>query len=309
MNERRRLTRYAWLSIATALVTIGLKAGAYLLTGSVGLLSDAMESGVNLAAAIIALIALTVAARPPDEEHAYGHTKAEYFSSGIEGGMIIVAALMIMASAFERLLNPQQLQRLETGLVISLVAAGLNLATALVLARAGREYESATLEADARHLMTDVWTTGGVLLAVGAVAVTGWNQLDPIIAILVALHIVRSGFLLMRNSAYGLMDTALPDAEQERIVAILQDHVGEEVLYHALRTRQSGAQRFVSVHIQVPGAWSVQRGHSLLEEIEADIRDAFPRVSVFTHLEPVEDPVSWHDIPLNREGGRRRVDE
>lgn len=301
MNERRRLTRYAWLSIATALVTIGLKAGAYLLTGSVGLLSDAMESGVNLVAAIIALVALTIAARPPDEEHAYGHSKAEYFSSGIEGGMIIVAAIMIMASATERLLYPQPLQRIETGLLISLVAAGLNLATAIVLGRAGKEYDSATLQADARHLMTDVWTTAGVLLAVGAVAVTGWDALDPIIAILVALHILRSGFLLMRNSAYGLMDTALPDTEQEKIVSILEDHVDDGVMYHALRTRQSGAQRFISVHVQVPGAWSVQRGHTLLEEIEADIREAFPRVSVFTHLEPVEDPVSWHDIPLNRE--------
>lgn len=301
MNERRRLTRYAWLSIATALVTIGLKAGAYLLTGSVGLLSDAMESGVNLVAAIIALVALTIAARPPDEEHAYGHSKAEYFSSGIEGGMIIVAALMIMASATGRLLYPQPLQRIETGLLISLVAAGLNLATAIVLGRAGKEYDSATLQADARHLMTDVWTTAGVLLAVGAVAVTGWDALDPIIAILVALHILRSGFLLMRNSAYGLMDTALPDTEQEKIVSILEDHVDDGVMYHALRTRKSGAQRFISVHVQVPGAWSVQRGHTLLEEIEADIREAFPRVSVFTHLEPVEDPVSWHDIPLNRE--------
>lgn len=309
MNERRRLTRYAWLSIATALVTIGLKGGAYLLTGSVGLLSDAMESGVNLAAAIIALIALTIAARPPDEEHAYGHSKAEYFSSGIEGGMIIVAALMIMASATERLLYPQPLQRLETGLVISLFAAGLNLATAIVLGRAGKDYDSATLEADAKHLMADVWTTVGVLLAVGAVAVTGWDMLDPIIAIAVALHIIRSGILMMRSSAYGLMDTALPDAEQEKIVAILEAHGHNGVQYHALRTRQSGAQRFVSVHIQVPGAWSVQRGHTLLEEIEADIRDTFPRVSVFTHLEPVEDPVSWHDIPLNRGDGRRNSEE
>lgn len=217
-----------------------------------------------------------------------------------------MAAIMIIASASERLLYPQPLQRLEIGLLISLVAAGLNLATSIVLARAGKEYDSATLQADARHLMTDVWTTGGVLLAVVAVAVTGWNPLDPIIAMLVALHILRSGFLLMRNSAYGLMDTALPEGEQEKIVEILEQHLGDGVLYHALRTRQSGAQRFISVHIQVPGAWSVQRGHSLLEEIEADIRDAFPRVSVFTHLEPVEDPVSWQDIPLNREDRRER---
>ena len=300
MKYRRKLTHFAWLSIATALITIGLKAGAYLLTGSVGLLSDALESGVNLAAAVIALVALTVASRPPDEEHAYGHSKAEYFSSGIEGGMIVVAAVIIIASALERLLRPEPLQQLELGLVISLVAAGLNLITAMILSRAGADYESATLQASARHLMTDVWTTGGVLLGIAFVALTGWQQLDPIIAILVAVQIIRSGLLLLRGSALGLMDTALPADEQQTIMQILENHLEEGVLYHALRTRQSGAQRFISVHIQVPGAWSVQRGHALLEEIEADIRDAFPRISVFTHLEPIEDPVSWQDIPLNR---------
>lgn len=301
MNERRSLTRFAWLSIIAALITITLKAVAYLLTGSVGLLSDALESGVNLAAAIVALIALTVAARPPDEEHAYGHSKAEYFSGGIEGSMIVIAAAMIVFSALERLLRPQPLQQLEIGLAVSLVAAGVNLAAALVLNRAGQEYESTALQADARHLLTDVLTTVGVLVGVGAVAVTDWYPLDPIIALLVALQILRSGFMLIRNSVQGLMDTALPTDEQETIVGILEDHAGDGVQYHALRTRRSGAQRFVSVHIQVPGAWSVQRGHSLLEEIEADVRESLPRVSVFTHLEPVEDPVSWQDIPLNRE--------
>ncbi|HZD09986.1 MAG TPA: cation diffusion facilitator family transporter [Candidatus Binatia bacterium] len=303
MNERAQLTRYAWLSIATALITIVLKAGAYLLTGSVGLLSDALESGVNLVAALIALIALTVAARPPDEEHLYGHTKAEYFSSGIEGAMIVVAAVLIISSATDRLLNPQPLQRLETGLLVSLLAAILNLLTALVLSRAGKEYESATLQADARHLMTDVWTTGGVLLAVALVAVTGIGVLDPIIAILVAIQIIRSGLSLLRGSALGLMDTALPEPEVRRIRAIVERHIEDGVQYHALRTRQSGAQRFVSLHIQVPGAWSVQRGHALLEEVEGDIRGAFPRIAVFTHLEPVEDPVSWQDIELNRDRG------
>ena len=303
MKDRRKLTRYAWLSIATAVVTISLKAGAYLLTGSVGLLSDALESGVNLAAAVIALIALSVASRPPDEEHAYGHSKAEYFSSGIEGGMIVVAAVMIIASALERFLHPEPLRQLQVGLIISLVAAGLNLSTALILSRAGKEYDSATLQADARHLMTDVWTTGGVLVGVAIVELTGWQPLDPIIGILVGIQIIRSGLLLLRGSALGLMDTALPADEQETILKILEHHVSDGVLFHALRTRQSGAQRFVSVHVQVPGAWSVQRGHALLEEIEADIRGAFPRISVLTHLEPVEDPVSWQDISLNRADG------
>ncbi len=292
--------RFAWLSIATALVTMGLKAGAYLLTGSVGLLSDALESSVNLVAAIIALVSLWVAAQPPDEEHAYGHAKAEYFSSAVEGGLIMVAALAILASAGERLLHPRPLQQLDIGLAISVIAALLNLIVARVLARAGREYESATLTADAQHLMTDVWTSVGVVLAVGAVAVTGWQPLDPIIAIVVSLQIVRSGLRLVREAALGLMDTALPEEEQETITAILESRAADGVQYHALRTRRSGAQRFVSVHIQVPGAWSVQRGHTLLEEIESDIRQALPRVHVFTHLEPLEDPVSWEDIRLDR---------
>lgn len=309
MLERKRLTRYAWLSIATALVTIGLKAGAYFITGSVGLLSDALESGVNLAGAVIALIALTIASQPPDEEHAYGHSKAEYISSGIEGGMIVVAALMIIFSAVERFLYPQPLQRIELGLVVSLLAALLNLAAAIVLGRASRDYESETLAANARHLMTDVWTTGGVILGVGAVMLTGWQFLDPVVAILVGLQIIWSGVSLLRRSASGLMDAALPEEELEKIKEILESHRAEKVHYHALRTRRSGAQRFVSVHIQVPGAWSVQRGHILLEEIEADIRSALPRTSVFTHLEPIEDPVSWHDIALHRDEAEAQGNE
>lgn len=302
MLDRRKLTRFAWLSIATALITIALKTGAYLLTGSVGLLSDALESGVNLIAAVIALFALTVAARPPDEEHAYGHSKVEYLSSGAEGAMIVIAAVLIISAAIERILYPQPLERIEVGLLVSFIAALLNLTTAIVLSRAGKEYESATLEADARHLMTDVWTTGGVLAGVAAVSLTGWQLLDPIIAILVGLQIVWSGVMLLRRSAWGLMDTALPEEELSTIISILDEHLTDDgVLYHALRTRKAGAQRFVSVHIQVPGAWTVHRGHALLEEVEADIRKAFPRTAVFTHLEPVEDPVSWQDIPLHRE--------
>lgn len=280
---------------------MALKAGAYLLTGSVGLLSDALESGVNLVAAIAALVSLMVAAQPPDEEHAYGHTKAEYFSSALEGGLILVAALAIVVTAVERLLRPQPLQQLNVGLIISIVAALLNFASAQILLRAGRRYESSTLEADAHHLLTDVWTTGGVVVGVAAVAVTGWETLDPLIAIVVGLQIVRTGVRLMWNASMGLMDSALPAEEQAKIVGILESHRVDGVEYHALRTRQSGAQRFVSVHIQVPGAWTVQKGHGLLEEIEADLRGTLPRLAVFTHLEPVEDPVSWADIGLQRE--------
>ena len=301
MEDRAKLTRFAWLSIITALITIALKVSAYLLTDSVGLLSDALESGVNLVAAIVALVALTVAAWPPDEEHAYGHTKAEYFSVAIEGTLILIAALVIVGAAIERLFNSQPLQQLNLGLIVSLVAAGLNLVVALVLQRAAHEYESAVLEADARHLLTDVWTSAGVLLGIGAVSVTRWQPLDPIIGLLVAVYILRSGFRLVNSSVHGLMDSALPEEEQALIVSILESYTGNGVQYHALRTRQSGAQRFISVHIQVPGDWSVQRGHSLLEQIERRMRQALPRASIFTHLEPVEDPVSWHDISLTRE--------
>ena len=304
MQERRKLTHFAWLSIATALVTMGLKGLAFILTGSVGLLSDALESSVNLLAAIIALIALIVAAQPPDEEHAFGHGKAEYFSTAVEGGLIVVAALTIVISATQRLLRPQPLEAVGAGLVVSIIAATLNFVVAHILLRAGKNYESTALVADGRHLFTDVWTSAGVVLGVGAVALTGWQLLDPLIALAVAVQIVLTGVHLMRDASLGLMDTALPAEEQEQIVQILESHRSAGVAYHALRTRRSGAQRFVSVHIQVPGAWTVQRGHTLLEEIEGEIRAALPRVAVFTHLEPAEDPLSWQDITLNRNGER-----
>ena len=300
MNDRRRLTRYAWLSILTACVTISLKFAAYWLTGSVGLLSDALESVVNLVAALAALMALIIAALPPDQDHAYGHSKVEYFSSGLEGSLIIVAAITIAYSAIGRLLSPVPLEQVGIGLAVSVLAAMLNLFTARVLLRAGRQYRSVTLIADAHHLMTDVWTSGGVLLGVGAVAITGWIVLDPLLALLVALQIVRSGIRLLRESALGLMDTALPNNEQQEIIDILERHSQDGVTYHALRTRQAGAQRFVSVHVQVPGAWTVQAGHSLVEEIEREVRQVMAPVSILTHLEPVEDPVSWEDVELNR---------
>jgi cation diffusion facilitator family transporter len=300
--SRKHLTRFAWLSVATAVLTITLKATAYYLTGSVGLLSDALESGVNLVAALLALIALTVAAQPPDEEHTYGHAKAEYFSSGVEGVLILFAALAIVVTAVPRLLNPQPIEQVGLGLFISVIASLLNLGTALVLRRAGRQYNSITLTADAQHLLTDVWTSVGVLLGVGAVALTGWQILDPLIALLVAGQILYAGVRLVKKSAAGLMDTALPPEEMAQVEAILARYCQREpIAYHALRTRQSAAQRFMSVHIQVPGEWSVQQGHTLLEEIERDLRQALWPVYVLTHLEPLDDPVSWQDISLDRE--------
>lgn len=297
----QKLTRYAWLSVAAAIATIGLKGGAYVLTDSVGLLSDALESVVNLVAAVVALRALAVASRPADEEHAYGHTKAEYFSSGFEGALVLVAAVVIAATAIERLFSPVALQHLGLGLGVSAAASVINLLVARVLFRAAREHDSIALEADAHHLMTDVWTSVAVLAAIGVVGVTGWELLDPIVALLVAANVTRVGFSLVRRSMLGLLDTALPPDIQEEIQQVLARHEKEGIRFHAFRTRRSGARRFMSVHVLVPGEWSVQRGHDLLERIEAEIRSAVPRITVFTHLEPVDDPVAWHDTTLERE--------
>jgi cation diffusion facilitator family transporter len=302
MSERTHppLTRYAWLSIAAALATIALKTWAFLLTGSVGLLSDALESGVNLLGAVLALIMLTIAARPADEEHAYGHSKAEYFSSVAEGTLILVAAAAIILSALQRLVTPEPIDNVGIGLAVSAVAALINFATASVLLRAGRDYHSIALEADARHLFTDVWTSVGVWVGVGAVALTGWDRLDPLVALVVAANIVWAGGSIVRRSVGGLMDAALPAGEQAVIRAVLERYEADGIQYHALRTRQSGARRFASVHVLVPGDWTVQRGHALLEEIENDLCAGVPNLTVLTHLEPLDDPASWEDLGLDR---------
>jgi cation diffusion facilitator family transporter len=297
--NRPSLTLFAWLSIAAAVATMGLKTAAYVMTGSVGLLSDALESLVNLAGALMALAMLTIAARPADEDHAYGHGKAEYFSSGVEGALILVAAVSIAVAAAGRLIHPRPLERIGLGLAVAVVASLVNLAVALVLLRAARRHQSITLQANAHHLLTDVWTSAGVLAGVGAVAVTGWQRLDPLIALIVAGNIVRTGVRIVRESVSGLMDTALPADEQNIIRDVLEQLKPAGVEYHDLRTRRAGPRRFVSVHVLVPGAWTVQRGHDLLERIESDIRCALPEVEVLTHLESLEDPASWED----RKGG------
>lgn len=299
-TNRASLTRFAWLSLAAALLTIGLKSVAYLLTGSVGLLSDALESGVNLAGALMALAMLTVAARPADEDHAYGHSKAEYFSSGVEGSLILIAAGSIAVAAVQRLLAPKPLEQVGLGLAVSVLASLVNLSVALILLRASKRYRSITLEANANHLLTDVWTSGGVLVGVGAVALTGWQRLDPLVAILVAANIVWAGVRIVRKSVSGLMDTALPPEEQGALRRVLEPYLQTGVQYHALRTRQSGARQFVSLHVLVPGAWTVHEGHQLLERIEADIRQTLPNVTAFTHLESLDDPISWDDMHLDR---------
>jgi cation diffusion facilitator family transporter len=298
---RPTLRRYALISAGAALATIALKGAAYALTGSVGILSDALESLVNLLAAFVALIALSAAARPEDDDHAYGHTKAEYFSSGFEGGLILVAAGSIAYAAVRRLLAPQPIEQAGLGLAVSAVASLVNLAVARVLVQAGRRYDSITLEADARHLMTDVWTSVGVIAGVGASALTGWKVLDPLVAIAVAVNIVRTGSDLIRRSALGLLDTALPDDVRAKIHAVLDARAADGVQWHALRTRQAGRWRFISFHVLVPGGWTIQLGHDLLEQIEDDVRAAVPLSTVFTHIEPIEDPTSFQDQRLERE--------
>lgn len=299
-ENRKSLTRFAWLSIAAALVTIGLKTAAYLITGSVGLLSDAVESLVNLLGGIMALAMLTIAARPADEDHAYGHGKAEYFSSGLEGGLILVAAVSIAVAAVLRLITPQPLHELGIGLTVSVAAAVVNLIVALLILRAGRKHNSITLEANAKHLLTDVWTSVGVVAGIGLVVVTGWQWLDPVVALLVAANIIWTAIGIMRRSVGGLMDISISAADLEAVRKIFQTYEADSVKFHALRTRQSGAQRFISVHVLVPGDWTVQRGHELLEKIEADIRRAVADAVVFTHLESLDDPASWEDEGLER---------
>ena len=308
--QQSSLTVYGWLSIAAALATIALKSYAYWLTGSVGLLSDALESLINLVAAVIVLISLSIAARPPDDNHAYGHDKIEYFSSGAEGIMILLAAGSIAFTAWERLWHPEPLQQLDLGIAISVFASVINLIVARILIGVGRSRHSITLEADGKHLMTDVWTTIGILIGIGVIAVSnhfemtlnwakqlgmvGWEILDPIIAILVALNIVWAGIQLIRRTVSGLMDAALPEDELSRIIEVLEHFAAaEHVTYHALRTRYAGARRFMSVHVLVPGHWSVQQGHDYLEKIEQAIMARFDSIDIDTHLEPIEDLASW----------------
>lgn len=291
------LVRWAWLSIAAALVTIAMKSIAYLMTGSVGLLSDALESVVNLVAAVLALIALSVAAKPADRNHPYGHGKAEYFAAGAEGLMILVAAIAIMGAAIQRLVEPRPLEDLGAGLAITLVATVLNAVVGWLLLRAGRAHRSVALVADGKHLITDMWTSAGVLVGVGLVALTGWLALDSVVAIAVGANITWTGIGLIRHSLHGLMDHALNPADEEAVHQVLHRFLTShaEVEFHAIQTREAGRERFVSLHVLVPGAWTIQAGHDLLEEIEAAIAGALPGAQVHTHLEPREDPRSYED--------------
>jgi len=298
--KRSSLTRYAWLSIAAAFATIGLKSFAYFLTGSIGLLSDAVESLVNLLGATIALSMLIIAAYPPDEKHQYGHSKAEYFASGAEGILILIAAVCIGVTAVGRIISPRPLEQAGAGLIVTTIASLINLGVARILLYVGKKSNSITLEADARHLMTDVWTSVAVIGGVGAVALTGWGVLDPVVALAVAVNIVWTGYRLIQRSISGLMDTALPSEEHQIISRILGGYRKQGIQFHSLRTRQAAGRRFISIHVLVPGKWTTHRGHHLVDKIEIDICNALPGSTVFTHLEPVDDPLSSEDIELDR---------
>lgn len=299
-HSRAFLTRFAWISIGAAVITIILKTVAYELTGSVGLLSDALESLVNLVGSFMALAMLTIAARPADQDHAYGHSKAEYFSSGVEGTLILVAALGIAMAAIPRFFHPRELEQVGAGLAVSVVASLVNLSVALLLLRVGKKNHSITLEANAHHLLTDAWTSVGVLAGVAAVVFTGWLWMDPVVALLVAANIVWTGSRIVWRSISGLMDLALPPEDLATIRQVLGTYENDEVQFHALLTRQAGARKFVSVHVLVPGGWTVHQGHELLERIESDIRAALANITVFTHLESLDDPASWEDQGLDR---------
>lgn len=280
-----------------SVVVFGMKMAAWWATGSVGLLSDALESTVNIVAAVVALFALRTAMKPADAMHHFGRGKAEYFSASIEGFMILLAALIIVYTAIERIISPRDLEQIGWGLTISTVAAVINGGAALILLRAGKLHRSPVLVADGKHLMTDVWTSVGVIVGVGLVVVTGWNRLDGIVAMAVGLNIIVTGINLLRSSTAGLMDKALSDDDHLKIVNVLTKYESDEVKFHALQTREAGRQRFVSMHVLVPGAWTIQKGHDLSEELEAGIIAELPDTIITTHVEPLEDERSWADEP------------
>lgn len=304
--DRSSLTKFAWLAIAAAIATIALKTGAWVVTGSVGLLSDAAESIVNLVAAVVALITLRIAARPADDSHHFGHSKAEYFSAAVEGVMIFLAAAVILVTSVERFIHPAPLENVGLGLVVSAVASVINGAVALVLMRAGRAHRSAVLTADGKHLMTDVVTSVGIVLGVGLVWLTGWERLDPLVAFAVGVNIILTGWKLMAESLSGLMDASWSTEDNARLAEVLRGHLSEEVEIHAVRTRESGHRRYAEMHVLVPGAWSVTQGHDVVEDIEQAVKGAFEDCVVATHLEPREDPRAYddydHELVLRADG-------
>ena len=292
---------FLYLSIGAAIVTIALKSYAYYVTGSVGFMSDALESFVNLFAAIFALLMLIISQKPADKKHMYGHSKAEYFSSAAEGALIIIAAFSIIRSAIPRILNPVSIENVDLGLLLSFIASLVNLGVGSVLIFQGKIRKSLILEADGRHLMTDVWTSLGVIVGIIIVKFTGWYIVDPIIALFVAVNIMFTGYKLIKRSAKGLMDVTIPDEDMKRIIVYLDSLKSRQIEYHSLMTRVAGQRKFIFFHLLVPGDWTVKHGHDCADEIEEHIIRMFTEpVTVDTHLEPVEDPASMNDIGIDR---------
>jgi cation diffusion facilitator family transporter len=290
------VTLHLRLSVAAALATIALKTGAWWLTGSVGLLSDALESLVNLAGAMFALAMVTLAARPPDAAHPYGHHKAEYFSSGFEGVLIFAAALGIVWAAIDRLLAPQPVEQLGLGLVLSVASSALNGALAWSMLRTARAHRSVALEGDARHLFTDVWTSAGVVLGLLAVAATGWLWLDPVIALAVAANILREGAGLVRRAASGLLDEALEPEVLAQIERTLDEFRHEHTIrFDDLATRRAGQRRFVDLHMHMPGAWSLQRAAALRTSVEQALMAAVPGLRATIQLLPMDVEAHFDD--------------
>ena len=297
-ETRANLRKYAWLSIGAALVTIVMKAIAWRITGSVGLLSDAAEGLTNVAAAVLALAMLTIAARPPDDGHHFGHDKAEYFSAAVEGILIFVAAVLIIISAIDRLMHPRPLESLLAGVIVAILASAVNGTVGTILLRAGKKNRSPTLTADGKHLWTDVATSLGVVVAIALVWLTGWTILDPIIALAVGVNIIVTGVKLVRDSTQGLMDATLPEEENTAIANILSEFTSSDVAFHGLRTRLSGSQRFAVVDMLVPGQWTVRHSHDLIEEVVHQLDQAFPGIEIQVHLEPKEDPRAYDDYDV-----------
>lgn len=291
---------YAWISIAAAIATALLKLLAWHLTASVGLLSDALESLVNLAGAAMALTMIRFAAEPADAEHPYGHSKAEYFSSGFEGVLILVAGAAILLAAALRFIHPHALQDIGPALLVSAVALAINFATSRLLGSAGARLDSVALRADSAHLMTDVWTSAGIIAGIALIALTGWHVLDPLIAAVVGCYILWTGLKLLREALSGLIDVAWSGEDLKALEQVLDRYRADGVGFHAIRTRQAAWRRFASLHVLVPGAWTVQRGHDLLERIESDLAAVLPHVSVLTHLEPIEDEASYEDAGVEQ---------
>ncbi|MCL2154679.1 MAG: cation diffusion facilitator family transporter [Leptospirales bacterium] len=298
--DRSFIIRYIRLSIAAAIFTIFLKSAAWYLTGSVGLLSDAFESVINLLAAIMAMVMLKIAHLPPDENHEFGHGKAEYFSSFVEGILILIAAVGIIYTAVVRFFDPQQIEQLGIGLLVSFTAAAINFVVARILLKAGKKYRSITLESDSYHLMTDVWTSAGVIIGVGIAGITGWVRLDSIVAFLVGINIIVMAYKIIKRSVAGLMDASLSSHELEIIESVFDGYRKKGIIFHALLTRQGAFRRFVSVHVLVSNEMTVHDAHHIADNIEEDIRKALKNTVVFTHLEPLEDEISFDDITIDR---------